>query len=174
MTTDEFKRLVLPSKDKLFRMAITLLRSKPEAEDIIQDVLLKLWNMRSRLGEYRSVEALAMTMTKNKCLDKLRSYRSRNRNEGGLEEGMLQAPSPDPHVMAELSEEVERVHSFIEKLPDRQKLVFHLRDIEQYSYEEISEITGLKINNIRVNLSRARKKIREEYLKYQNYEHRKN
>lgn len=175
MTKEEFKSRVLPSKGKLFRLAVTMLNSRQEAEDTIQDAYLKLWNMRDELSKYNSIEALAVTMTKNLCLDKLRSYRNRKQNDSGLEYVQVSTNERhDPSATVELSENMKDIHSIIQQLPDQQKLVIHLRDIEQYSYEEIAEMTGLKVNNIRVALSRARKNVREEYLKKQNYEHRKN
>lgn len=174
MTKQEFKNLVLPSRDKFFRMALTLLGNRQEAEDTLQDAFLKLWNMRNRLSEYNSVEALGMTMTKNLCLDKLRSYKHRKQNDEEVETLTLHSGSPDPAEETELSESLKTIHTIFETLPEQQKLIIHLRDVEHYEYEEISDMTGLTVNNIRVNLSRARKTVREEYLKHQNYEHRKN
>ncbi|HET6528182.1 MAG TPA: RNA polymerase sigma factor [Balneolaceae bacterium] len=174
MTKKEFKNCVLPAQDKLFRLAVALLGNRDEAEDIIQDVYLKLWNMRKRLSGYSSIEALAVTITKNLCLDKLRSYRSRNQNEGGLEFLNEASPGMNPRQKMEVNESVQYVHQIIQGLPERQRLIIHLRDVEQYSYEEIAEMTGLKINNIRVALSRARKEVRRKCLIKQNYEHSKN
>lgn len=174
MTKQEFKNLVLPSRDKLFRVAFTLLGNRQEAEDTLQDVFLKLWNMRNRLSEYNSVEALGVTMTKNLCLDKLRSYKNRKQNDEEVETMTLHAGNPDPAQETELNESLKTIHTIFETLPEQQKLIIHLRDVEHYEYEEISDMTGLTVNTIRVNLSRARKTVREEYLKYQNYEHRKN
>lgn len=175
MTKEEFKSHVLPIKGKLFRLAVTMLNSRQEAEDTIQDAYLKLWNMREKISQYNSIEALAVTMTKNLCLDKLRSYRNRKQNDSGLEHLEISATGrSDPAEMTELNESLQYVHEIIRKLPDRQRMIIHLRDIEQHSYEEIAEMTGLKINNIRVALSRARKSVRNEYLKKQNYEHGKN
>lgn len=174
MTKEEFKARVLPVKGKLFRLAVTMLNGRQEAEDTIQDAYLKLWNMRERLSEYNSIEALAVTVTKNLCLDKLKSYRNRKQNDGGLEYMQLASTGQNnPAETIELNESLRHVHEIIGQLPDQQRLVIHLRDIEQYSYEEIAEMTGLKVNNIRVALSRARKNVREEYQKKQNYEHRK-
>jgi len=155
-------------------VALSLLGNRQEAEDTLQDIYLKLWNMRERLAEYDNVEAFAVTMTKNLCLDKLRSYRSRMQDDAELETRPIRSVTPDPGRAAELSESMQVIHGIFETLPDQQKLIIHLRDIEHYSYEEIREITGLTVNNIRVSLSRARKTVRKEYLKQQNYEKRKN
>lgn len=164
----------MPAKAKLFRLSLSLLSDRQEAEDTVQDAFLKLWNMREKLTEYNSVEALAVTMTKNLCLDKLRSYRHRKQDANELETMHLSTESPDPARNTELSESSASIQRLIQTLPDQQRLIMHLRDIEQYSYDEIEELTGLARNNIRVNLSRARKSVRQQYLKKQNYEHRKN
>lgn len=173
MTKQEFTSLLLPSKGKLFRIAISLLSSRNEAEDTVQDVYLKLWNMREKLPEYSSVEALAVTMTKNLCLDKLRSYRHRKRDGSKIEHLPMKAGLPDPDVRLQLSESSSAIYKLVQQLPEQQKLVMHLRDIEQYSYDEIETMTGLSRNAIRANLSRARKKVRKAFLKRQDYEHRK-
>lgn len=174
MTKEDFKALVLPSRDKLFRIALSLLSDRQEAEDTLQDAYLKLWNMRDKLPEYNSAEALAVTMTKNLCLDKLRSYRHRKRDDTEIETMHVSTDLPDPATTTELSESSASIHSLVQTLPDQQRLIMHLRDIEHYSYDEIEKLTGLTRNTIRVNLSRARKSVRQQYLKQQNYEHRKN
>lgn len=172
MTKQEFKKQVLPTQGKLFRLAVRMLNSRQEAEDTIQDAYLKLWNMRQKLHRYNSIEALAVTVTKNLCIDKLRSYRSRNKNDGGLKQVKLSAGGRyDPAQRLVMDESMQCIHEVIQQLSDRQRLVIQLRDIEQYSYKEIAEMTGLKVNNIRVALSRARKNVRKEYLKQQNYGH---
>lgn len=174
MTKEEFKSRVLPTREKLLRLAVTLLNNRQEAEDTIQDVYLKLWNMREKMSEFNSIEAIAVTVTKNLCIDKLRSYRNRKQNDGGLEHVHIPAPEGySPEESLEMSESMRDVHEIIQQLPDQQRLIIHLRDIEQYSYKEIAGITGLKINNLRVALSRARKNVRKVYLKKQNYEYRK-
>ncbi len=155
-------------------MAVSLLSDRQEAEDTLQDAFLKLWDMRDKLRDYNSIEALAVTMTKNLCLDKLRSYRHRKQDATEVEKLPVQGSFPDPAKVTELSESSASIHRIVQTLPEQQRLVMHLRDIEQYSYDEIEEMTGMPRNAIRVNLSRARKSVRQEYLKRQNYEHRKN
>lgn len=174
MTKEKFKSLVLPSKEKLFRIALGLLGNRQEAEDTLQDAMLKLWDIRERLAEYQSVEALAVTMTKNLCLDKLRSYRSRKQEASEVEKMNVSNYELNPAEETELGESMHTILAVMQTLSEQQRLIMHLRDIEHYRYDEIEEITGLTRNNIRVHLSRARKHVREVYLKRQNYEHRKN
>lgn len=175
MKPNEFKSQLLPVKGKLYRLALTLLNSGPEAEDTVQDVFLKLWNMRAELSQYNSIEALAVTMTKNMCIDKLRSYRQRHQNDGGLDSVSLNSDGHHtPDRVLETSEQLQQVQHIVSQLPEQQRLVLHLRDFEQYNYDEIEEMTELSRNNIRVTLSRARKYVREQYLKREEYGYHKN
>lgn len=168
MELQEFKTKVLPVKDRLYRIALNMLRSVHEAEDTLQDVMVKLWDKRQQLDAYRSVEALAVTITKNHCLDKLKS--KKHKNQLDVQEMELDSGFTTPYRKVELSDSMRVMERAFQSLPDQQRLLISLRDVEGYSYEEIAEQTGLEVNNIRVGLSRARKKARELYLKIENYE----
>ena len=168
MELREFKSKVLPVRDRLYRLALHMLRSVPEAEDTLQDAMVKLWDKREQLDSYRSVEALAVTITKNLCLDRLKS--KKHKNQLDVQEMELDSGFITPYKRVELSDSVKIMNRAFQALPDQQRLLISLRDVEGFSYEEISEQTGLEINNIRVGLSRARKKARELYLKIENYE----
>jgi RNA polymerase sigma-70 factor (ECF subfamily) len=168
MTKEEFKHLILPSKEKLFRTAMHLLRDRYEAEDTLQEAMLKLWTIRNRLAEHHSVEALAVTMTKNLCVDKLRSYRHRMQNNTEVDKLNLVSETVSPEAELELNEDLQRVHRMVEDLPEQQQLIFIMREFRQFSYEEIQEATGMTVNGVRVALFRARQKIRNELLKHHN------
>lgn len=171
MTVETFKIEVLPMKHKLFRLANRMLINVPEAEDIVQEVFLRLWARKDSLNEYRSIEAFAMTVTKNLCLDKLKSKGYRT-NE--LTEKHEQQTTETPYQKMEIADSYEKVKKIIDKLPEQQRMIIHLRDIEGYEYDEISEILNISVNTIRVNLSRARKKVKETLVKTYNYEFAKN
>ena len=168
MELQEFKTNVLPVRDRLYRIALSMLRSVEEAEDTLQDVMIKLWDKRAQLDAYRSVEALAVTVTKNLCLDKLKS--KKHKNQLDVQEMELDSGFATPYKKLELSDSMSLMNEVFETLPVQQRLLITLRDIEGFSYEEISEQTGLEINNIRVGLSRARRKAKETYLKIEDYE----
>lgn len=167
MTIEEFKIEVFPIKNKLYRLALRLLGSQADAEDAVQEVFLKLWARREKLNEYRSIEAFAMVITKNLCFDKLK-LKSRNQQE--LTEERVGSKQDTPETQMEMKNTVSKIHEIINELPEQQKLVIQLRDIEQCDFDEIAEITNMNLNTIRVNLSRARKKVRDTLLKIQNYE----
>ncbi len=166
MKQTEFLSTVLPFKDKVFRLAKRLLVSTDEAEDATQELYLKLWTNKNKLGEYRNVEAFAMTMTKNYCLDQLKAKRSNNLT-------LVHSNYKDNNISlqheVELKDSISKVHEFIEKLPEKQKLIIQLRDIENYEYDEIGKILDLQPTAVRVALSRARKTIREQLIKQHNY-----
>ena len=166
MNQKEFIHLVNPFKDKVFRLAKRLLVSTEEAEDATQEILVKLWNKNDGLQEYKSVEALAMTMTKNYCFDQLKSKRASNlkivHNNFTDREASLQKKVED-------SDTWNWVEKIINNLPEQQKLIIQMRDIEQYEFEEIAKIMEMNETAIRVALSRARKTIRECMTKTHNY-----
>lgn len=167
MTAEEFNTELLPAKNKLFRLSLRLLTNKQEAEDTVQEAFLKIWNMRNDLGKYRSKEALLVTMTRNLCLDKLKSKKNKFTS---LNENINQHSAHNPLQISEQSDQIRQVKKLIQTLPEQQKTIIHLRDIEGYNYDEIIEITGFKLNYVRVNLSRARTKIRDLIQKIQHYE----
>lgn len=168
MDLQEFKIKVLPARQKLYRLSLFLLRDKEEAEDILQDVFLKLWTQKDKLQAYNSIEALAMSIAKNLCLDKLKARKRRQLVDvAGME---ISAVDTNPYQYSELTDSMSNVQMLVENLPEQQKLVLHLRDVEGYSFEEIEQITGLTVNNLRVILSRARKSVRDGFLKLENYE----
>ncbi|MDZ7741856.1 MAG: sigma-70 family RNA polymerase sigma factor [Bacteroidota bacterium] len=171
MKVEEFKRDVLPVKDKLYRFALKMLRHPAEAEDTVQEVFLKLWSKREKLKEYKSIEAFAMVMTRNLCLDKLKSPGNRT-NE--LLDSDLKVSGERPDKNYEMKDNITYVHRIIASLPEQQKMIMQLRDVEGYEFEEIAEIMQMKLNAIRVNLSRARKTVRDELTKKHNYEYTTN
>lgn len=168
MELQEFKHKVLPAKDRLFRLAKLFLRNREEAEDTTQEVLLRLWTNRQKLDTYHSVEALAVSMTRNLCLDKLKFQKNKKMVDTDVLEA--NADYATPYRQVELSDSAGLMRRLFNDLPEQQKLILHLRDVEDYSFEEIEQVTGLSINNIRVILSRARKSVRESYLKTNDYE----
>ncbi len=167
MLARDFKTDVLPISNKLLRFANQILQDEEEAKDVLQDVFLKLWQKREELGKVENLEAFAFRMTRNRCLDMIRSRRTISI------ESMKKVKFPDEESSdtdyLDLTNSVDQVKRIIAELPDLQRTIIHLRDIDQLEFEEIAEATQLNVNAIRVNLSRARKKVRDEILKIQNY-----
>ena len=166
----EFKQKVLPAKHKLYRLAAFLLQNREEAEDVLQDVFLKLWTNKEKLDACNSIEAFAMSVTKNLCLDKLKAKKKKHMVD--VTELELDSQAASPYQSYELADSVNKVQDLLSMLPEQQRLVLHLRDVEGYTFEEMEQITNLTVNNMRVILSRARKSVRDGYLKLENYEAR--
>ncbi len=148
---------------KLHSFALRMLQSREESEDVIQEIFVKLWRMRSELGAIRNREAFAMTMTKNLCIDKLKKKRTLSLDDDTMHhEGTSDS---DPLKEIQMKDAIERVNQIVNDLPDQQRMIIQLRDIEGYSSEEVAEILDISQNTLRVNLSRARQKIRENLVK---------
>ena len=147
-------------------MAKRLLVSTEEAEDATQEVMVKLWTKSERLNDLRSVEAMAMTMTKNYCLDQLKSKRAGNLK---LVHDNYTDREPSLQKKLEDKDSLDWVERVINQLPEQQRMIIQMRDIEQYEFEEIAKILDMNETAIRVALSRGRKTIREFMLKTHDY-----
>jgi RNA polymerase sigma factor (sigma-70 family) len=166
MTQSNFLKVVLPFKDKVFRLAKRLLVSREEAEDATQELYFKLWKNKEKIKNYKNVEAFAMTMTKNYCYDRLKSKQASNLT---LIHTNYKEKEPPLDKKIEYRDSVNQVHQLMESLPDQQKIIIQLRDIEQYDFDEICEMVHMKPTAVRVALSRARKTLREALIKKHNY-----
>ncbi|MFC4740564.1 RNA polymerase sigma factor [Flavobacterium ponti] len=157
MKQQEFITLIKPFKDKLFRLAKRMLVSNEEAEDATQEVLLKLW--KADTTKFKSIEAMAMTMTKNYCLDQLKAKRSDNISL--VHSNYSDNSSLEKQVIAK--DDLNIVEKIINTLPEQQRIIVQLREIEEYEFAEIAKIVDMNETAIRVALSRARKTIREKF-----------
>ena len=166
MNEKEYLKIVSPFKDKIFRVAKRLLVSVEEAEDATQEVLLKLWKHRQKFKDYNSPEAFAMTMTKNWCFDRLKSKQAQNLK---IVHNNYEDHSQSLQKSIEVNDSLRWVEKHMEALPEKQKLILQLRDIEQYEFSEIAKVLDMTEATIRVSLSRARKSIREKLTKTHNY-----
>lgn len=168
MNAADFKQQFLPCHPKLYRAAFRLMGNAQDAEDMVQEAYLKLWNKRDELTNVLNTEAYCITLVKNLCYDALRRCQPEE-DERPPEE--LSLPT-DTNIAREVEQrdEVNQVRRLIGQLPEQQKRVILLRDVNDCSYEEIERTTGLNAINIRVLLSRARKKIREQFNEIMNYE----
>ncbi|RXG30478.1 RNA polymerase sigma factor [Leeuwenhoekiella palythoae] len=166
MNQKEFLAQVTPIQDRLYRLAKRLLVSEDEAQDATQEILIKLWSNRMKIKKLRSIEAFAVTMTKNYCYDKLKAKSSSNLQ-------LVHSNYEDQHYntvkTSENNDSVNWVLELMKELPEQQRLILHMRDVEQYSNSEIAKELDLNETAVRVTLSRARKTIREQLLKKHNY-----
>ncbi len=165
MNLEQFKINVLPLREKLFNYSRKMTEETSDAEDIVQEAFLKLWCIREKLDEYRSIDALATEIVKNLCLDR---WKSAAHASVKLDEIKAQAGWDNPERALVEQDQVRLIGKIIESLPPLQQTIIRMKDVEGYESEEIAEITGCDIQAVRMNLSRARKKVREVFLQVTN------
>ena len=167
MTTEEFKNKVIPYSVKLYPMIFRILKNEEETRDALQELMLKLWNKRTDLMQCSNLSAYIITTAKNYSFDLLKKKRPVIIGEKDEYKILNIAENGFDH---EKREKYEYVHKTIEKLPENFKKVIQLRDIDGFSFEEIKEMTGYEIAHIRVILSRARLKVKQEIEKIYDYD----
>ena len=169
MDANDFKRKFLPYHRKLYRAAFHLMGNAQDAEDMVQEAYLKLWKRRDELPtDIANLEAYCVTLVKHVCHDALRL--AHLEEDGRSPEELPIIGNTNVAHEVELKDEASQVMTLIGQLPDQQRQIMQMRDVEDLAYEEIEKATGLTSVNIRVLLSRARKKIREQFLAIRNYE----
>ena len=162
MELNQFKITVVPLRGKLLNYARKLTDDSSDAEDVVQEVMLKLWNIRQKLEEYNSIEALAVRITHNLCMD---MWRSKRTDQVSLDQVPVVSQTVNPERVLEGNDEIRLMREIISSLPTLQQTIIRMKDIEEYETEEIAQITGCSSESIPSNLSRARKKVRDIYLK---------
>ena len=154
----EFNHIILPMRDELLGYALSVTRSEDNAEDLVQEVMLRLWDMRERLSSEGRLKSLAMTMARNLYLDQ-----QRHESYSAAMPDKIDIAVDDRR--AELRDETRIIRDIVAQLPPLQQQIFRMKEIEGYTAEEIMQIMGCSADNLRRNLSRARTKIRETYIK---------
>ncbi len=162
-----FRDDVLPLKDKIFRLALRVTLNRAEAEDIVQDVLIRIWNKRDELGEVESLEAYSLTICRNLALD--RSQRKENSNIPLDDVPPTEDREPSPDVILIRNERIKQIKLLFDQLPPQQRIAMQLRDIEGKTYKEIAEIAEQTEEQVKVNIFRARQYIRKQIEKIENY-----
>ena len=162
MSVKEFKNIVFPIQNALFRVAKRVVGESSLAEDVVQEVFIKIWNQRNQLADIKNIEAWSMRMTKNLSIDKLRS---KHQKTVELDEQYDQVSAAhSPHQLLESEDTMQHLKQLMHALPEKQRLILHLRDVEDLSYQEISEVMNLPMNQVKVNLFRARQQMRARIL----------
>jgi RNA polymerase sigma-70 factor (ECF subfamily) len=162
MEQTQFKKEIIPLRERLIVYAERLLENKSDAEDVIQEVFLKLWNMRNELGNYTNVEALSVTMTRHLCFNRLKVN---HRNQEDLNRFVLIDENLSPVEQLEQKDSVVQVMQIIGQLPGLQQAILRMKHIDGLEIDEIAALTGSAPEAIRMNLSRARKKVKEIFFR---------
>jgi len=163
MKEKEFLEILEPITHKLFGIALRLLGNPEDANDTLQEVLLKLWKMRKNLKQDGNIEAYSLRMINNQCIDRLR--KEKKINSYTFDESKNVKKYDSDNTDFEDKDMVEFIISEVNKLPFKQRISIDLHDFQGYSYKEISQITNMTVNAIRINISRARTCIIEKFDK---------
>ncbi|WP_321478913.1 RNA polymerase sigma factor [uncultured Bacteroides sp.] len=162
-----FRNDILPLKDKLFRLALRITLDKGEAEDVVQDAMIRVWKKREEWNQLDSIEAYCMVIVKNLAID--RSQKKEAQNVELTNEIANSFNTSGPYEQLVNEERLKIIHQLINKLPEKQKLIIQLRDIEGESYKEIAKILSLTEEQVKVNLFRARQKVKQRYTEIERY-----
>jgi len=167
MTLKEFTYQLVGLKDKLFRFSTRIVGDKELAEDVVQDVVVKMWDNRENRHQYQNLESYCMQMTKNLSIDKKRSKNYQNLSLDQVVESAEDKNTPY-HQVAQ-KDTIQHIHQLMAQLSEKQRMVMQLRDIEEMEYNEIATILDISLDQVKVNLFRARKTIREQLLNIESY-----
>ena len=157
----------MPLKDKLFRLALRITFDRAEAEDVVQDTMIRVWNKREEWTQFGSIEAYCLTVAKNLAID--RSQKKEAQNVDLTPEMEEESEISGPYDQLVNNERMSIIHRLINELPEKQRLIMQLRDIEGESYKEIAKILNLTEEQVKVNLFRARQKVKQRYLEIDEY-----
>lgn len=161
----DFQRDILPLKNIIYRTALRITLNREEAEDIVQDCLVKIWKQTQEGMVIQNLESYAITMSRNLSLD--RKQLAQNRVISLVEETHdtidVHQATPDQQLIN--SESISLIEQIVNRLPEKQRTVMHLRDVENKTYKEIADILSISESDVKVTLFRARKQVKEEYLK---------
>lgn len=164
----DFRHELLPLKDKMFRLALRITLNRAEAEDVTQDILLRVWEQRESLGELRSLEAYVLTAVRNLALDRVAKTDNANVSLDVVQtDAFDSAPRPDEDM--EQQESLKRVREIMSGLPEAQRTALQLREIEGHSYRETADIMNVSEANVKVLIFRARQAVKNKIDKIENY-----
>lgn len=165
MTHDTFKNTVFCLKDEMYRFAKRFVMSSDEAEDVVQDLMMKFWQKKEELANFGNLKSYALKSVKNECLNRLKHHEVKM----GFADFQMHRSEL---YQVETNNLKEQIVGFINLLPEKQKAVIHLKDVEEYEVSEISVILEMEENAVRVNLMRARQKVKEQIQKLMDFENR--
>ena len=162
-----FRDDILPLKDKLFRLALRITFDRAEAEDVVQDTMIRVWNKREEWTQFGSIEAYCLTVAKNLAID--RSQKKEAQNVELTSDMAEEVDLSGPYEQLVNDERMKIIHRLINELPEKQRLIMQLRDIEGESYKDIAKVLHLTEEQVKVNLFRARQKVKQQYIEIEEY-----
>ena len=167
MTDEEFKNIALPYSRKLYPMLFRILKNQEETRDALQDLMVKLWTKRNEFKNCQNLQSYIYTMAKNHGIDLLKKKRPFSI---GNYEGQQMLNFTDQNQQYDETEKLNHVRLVIQNLPEKMRNVIQMRDIDEFTFDEIKDVTGIEISHIRVILSRARLRVKKEIEKIYEYD----
>ena len=163
-----FRNDVLPLKNKLFRLALRITLNREEAEDVVQDTMIKVWNARERWQDLESIEAFSLTIARNLSLDRIKKKENQN---DSIENEKIEQPdtASTPSERMIQKDKLDIVRKMIDELPEKQQSCLQLRDIEGKAYREIAEILEITEEQVKVNIFRARQTVKQRFQQFDRY-----
>lgn len=164
-----FRNDILPLKNELYRLALRITLNPAEAEDVVQETLMKVWNRRDRWDELDSIEAFCLTICRNISLDKMKKAENQNPSLEEEHDSVDHSYSSNPEEQAMQRDRIALVRQLINNLPEKQRSCMQLREFEGKSYKEIAQILGVTEEQVKINIFRARQQIKQQFIKTENY-----
>ena len=163
-----FRNDILPMKNNLYRLALRITCNNAEAEDVVQDTLIKVWNRRERWDEIESMEAFCMTICRNLALDKIKKMGNQH---DSLDDNQQDRPSAlnNPYEEMNQKDRIQLVIRIVDELPEKQRTCIQLRDFEGKSYKEVAEIMLISEDQVKINIFRGRQTIKQRFKELDDY-----
>ena len=164
-----FRNDILPLKNELYRLALRITLNPAEAEDVVQETMIKVWNRRDSWDELDSIEAFCLTICRNIAVDKMRKAENQNPSLEESSDTVDHSYSSNPEEQAMQRDRIALVRQLIDNLPEKQRSCMQLREFEGKSYKEIAKILSVTEEQVKINIFRARQLIKQQFIKAENY-----
>lgn len=161
MRQNKFKAILLPIKDKLFRLALSITGNKEDAEDVVQDVLLQIWK-KEDWENIENIEAYCFRSIRNRALD---TMALKDNQVEAFPDNFDYPAFEDVEREVEAREQINWIETWLAKLPEKQQTIFRLREIEELSYKEIALILNITEKQVKIILFRIRRKLKAYFDK---------
>ena len=164
-----FRNDVLPLKNELYRLALRITLNHAEAEDVVQETMIKVWNRRDRWDELESIEAFCLTICRNIAIDKTKKAENQNQSLMDEHDSPDSSYTSNPEEQAMQQDRISLIRRLIDTLPEKQRSCMQLRDFEGKSYKEIAKILDVSEEQVKINIFRARQTIKQKFIDTENY-----
>ena len=163
-----FRNDILPLKDKLYRLALRITLNPAEAEDVVQETMIKVWNRKASWDTIDNIETFCLTICRNLSLDKMRLMGNQTLSLEAEMDPSDNSHHANPEEQVIQQDRILLVRRIIDRLPEKQRSCMQLRDIEGKSYKDIATILDITEEQVKINIYRARQTIKEQFKKADN------